>query len=227
MSDILTELRDCKQKFRCVVADPPWQYGKWGKASEKAFLVSGICEETNKEIPMPYPTMTVADIAALPVAGCASEDCDLYLWATQKYLPGAFIVMQAWGFRYCQTLTWCKAPRGLGQGGLFCPTSEFLLLGRKGRMPQGKRRVDSTWWQVKRPHNSHSTKPEFFQDMVETVSDGPRLELFARRARPGWTTIGNEADGMDVKDSLILLAQGRHPCYGVEKHGESRHEKDV
>lgn len=61
-------------------------------------------------------------------------------------------------------------------------------------MPKGKRRVDSTWWQVKRPHNSHSTKPEFFQDMIETVSDGPRLELFARRPREGWTVWGNEVE---------------------------------
>lgn len=177
--------------FRCIVADPPWQYGKWGRAP----LTCRPATEAypaDKVYPMAYPTMPVSDIAALPVAGCAADDCDLYLWTTQKYLPDAFSVMQAWGFRYCQALTWCKAPRGLGQGGLFCPTSEFLLLGRKGRMPQGKRRLDSTWWQVKRPHNSHSTKPEFFQDMVETVSDGPRLELFARRARPGWTVWGNE-----------------------------------
>lgn len=30
--------------------------------------------------------------------------------------------------------------------------------------------------------------------MIETVSDGPRLELFARRARPGWTVWGNEVE---------------------------------
>ena len=171
--------------FRCIVADPPWQYGKWGRATP-AHRPNG------HEYAMPYPTMTVQEIAALPVAGCADKDCDLFLWTTQKYLFDAYCVMQAWGFRYCQVLTWCKAPRGLGQGGLFCPTTEFLLLGRKGRMPQGKRRLDSTWWQVKRPHNSHSTKPEFFQDLIETVSDSPRLELFARRERPGWTVWGNE-----------------------------------
>ena len=174
-------------RFRCIVADPPWQYGKWGRTTPAS-------RPNGHEYDMPYPTMTVAEIAALPVAGCASEDCDLYLWTTQKYLPDAFSVMQAWGFRYCQTLTWCKAPRGLGQGGLFCPTTEFLLLGRKGRMPQGKRRIESTWWQVKRPHNSHSTKPEVFQDLIETVSDGPRLELFARRPRLNWTVWGNEVE---------------------------------
>lgn len=140
---------------------------------------------------MPYPTMSVDEICALKVGELAADDCDLYLWTTQKYLPDAFKVLAAWGFKYCQTLTWCKTPRGTGQGGLFCPTTEFLILGRKGKMPK-KPRIDSTWWNVKRPHNSHSTKPEFFQDLIETVSDGPRLELFARRPRDGWTVWGNE-----------------------------------
>ena len=61
-------------------------------------------------------------------------------------------------------------------------------------MPKVKR-VDSTWWQVKRPHNSHSTKPEFFQDMIEVVSDYPRLEMFARRQREGWDVFGDEVEG--------------------------------
>ena len=30
--------------------------------------------------------------------------------STQKYLPDAFEVLKAWGFKYCQTLTWCKTP---------------------------------------------------------------------------------------------------------------------
>lgn len=135
--------------------------------------------------------MTTEEIKALPVAKLAAEDCDLYLWTTQKYLPDAFGVLAAWGFRYCQTLTWCKTPRGTGQGGLYCPTTEFMLLGRKGKMPV-KKRVDTTWWNVKRHQNCHSHKPEFFQDVIEAQSDGPRLELFARRKRHGWASWGNE-----------------------------------
>jgi len=137
--------------------------------------------------------MTVEEIKALPVGNLAADDCDLYLWVTQKYLPHAFDVMRAWGFRYCQTLTWCKTPRGTGQGGLYCPTTEFLILGRKGKAPK-KKRVDTTWWNVKRPHNSHSTKPELFQDIIEAQSDEPRLELFARRKRPGWASWGNDVE---------------------------------
>jgi N6-adenosine-specific RNA methylase IME4 len=142
---------------------------------------------------MPYQTMTVQAITELRVCNLAGADCDLYLWTTQRYLRDAFCVLESWGFRYCQILTWCKAPRGKGQGGLFTPTTEFILLGRKGRMPK-KQRIDSTWWQVKRPHNSHSTKPEFFLDLIETVSDAPRLEMFARRARIGWDVWGNEVE---------------------------------
>jgi N6-adenosine-specific RNA methylase IME4 len=194
-----TPVEPIVMRFSCIVADPPWQYGHWGKASTTSNNENGKNwakrhverPGENQPIPLPYKAMTVEQIKALPVASLAAENCDLYLWATQKYLPDAFDVLKAWGFRYCQTLTWCKAPRGTGQGGLFCPTTEFLLLGRIGAMPK-KERIDSTWWQVKRPHNRHSAKPEFFMDVIEAMSDGPRLELFARRKRLGWYSWGNE-----------------------------------
>lgn len=175
------------KKYKTIVADPPWTYGKWGRATPKL-------RPNSVEYEMPYSTLTLNQIKALQVATIAAEDCDLYLWTTQKYLPHAFGVMKAWGFKYCQTITWCKAPRGTGQGGLYCPTTEFLLLGRKGRMPVGKTRKDSTWWHVTRPHDSHSRKPEFFQDLIEQQSDAPRVELFARRQRPGWDVWGNEVE---------------------------------
>jgi N6-adenosine-specific RNA methylase IME4 len=178
--------------FRCIVADPPWRYNRiWCKASDHYRNPTRPGSEDTVGRRMPYPEMTMEQIKTLPVGSLAAENCDLYLWVTQKYLPDAFDVLNSWGFRYCQTLTWCKTPRGTGQGGLYCPTTEFLILGRKGKMPDRKR-VDSTWWNVKRPHNCHSAKPEFFQDMIEAMSDAPRLELFARRKRLGWHHWGNE-----------------------------------
>lgn len=173
--------------YRTIVADPPWQYGKWGKAS---IAPRGSSYEP-QDSKMPYKTMRVDEIKAMRVGEIAAENCDLYLWATQKYLPDAFGVMKAWGFKYCQTLTWCKKPKGTGQGGLYCPTTEFLLLGRRGEMPAGKKRIDTTWWEVKRPMR-HSQKPEYFQDIIELQSDEPRIELFARRVRDGWDVWGNE-----------------------------------
>lgn len=179
------EFRTTASKFKTIVADPPWKYGAWGKATPES-------RPNCKVYAMPYQTMSVEEICAMKVGDLADDDCDLYLWATQKYLPESFGVIEAWGFRYCQTLTWCKTPRGTGQGGLYCPTTEFLLLGRRGKMPD-KLRVDTTWWNITRPHNCHSAKPEFFTDLIEAMSDAPRLELFARRNRLGWSTWGNES----------------------------------
>lgn len=177
------------KKYKCIVVDPPWQYGKWGKASDRCLLAG---KSQNASAPLPYSHMSIQDIAAMPTAKIADDNCDLYLLVTQKYLPDSFEILRRWGFKYCQTLTWCKTPRGTGQGGLFCPTTEFIILARRGRMPK-KPRIDSTWWNVKRT-KKHSQKPEFFQDLIESVSDSPRIELFARRPRPGWDVWGNEVD---------------------------------
>ena len=184
VAGLLDELVIPHGGYKCIVADPPWQYGKWGMPSDRPNQIAAR--------DMPYPTMSVNEICEMHIKALVADDCDLYLWATQKYLPAAFEVMKAWGFKYCQILTWCKTPRGTGQGGLYCPTTEFLILGRRGKMPKDKTRLDSTWWNIKRPHNQHSKKPEFFQDLIERMSDGPRIELFARRPREGWDVWGNE-----------------------------------
>ena len=183
----------CAFKYQTIVVDPPWQYGAWGAPTNRPKHLVGK--------PMPYKTMSLIDIEKLPISSIAADNCELYLWVTQRYLPAAFRIIESWGFKYCQTLTWCKRPRGLGQGGVYCPTTEFIILGRRGRMPK-VRRVDTTWWLVKRPHNSHSTKPEVFQDIIESVSLPPRIELFARRERHGWDVWGNE-----VPCSIELGAQ--------------------
>jgi len=138
--------------------------------------------------------MTIEEISSLPIRNIADNNCELYLWTTQKYLPCVFEVMKRWGFKYCQTLIWCKMPRGTGQGGMFCPTTEFLILGRKGRMPLQKKRIDSTWWKIKRPHNSHSSKPQFFRELIQQTTYSPRIELFAREKTPGWDVWGNEVE---------------------------------
>jgi N6-adenosine-specific RNA methylase IME4 len=192
----------CTSKYQTIVVDPPWQYGAWGKASDTPLARKKFPNgQWSKEYSLPYKTMSLIDIEKLPVSSIAADNCELYLWVTQRYLPAAFRIVESWGFKYCQTLTWCKRPRGLGQGGVYCPTTEFIILGRRGLMPK-VRRVDTTWWLVKRPHNSHSTKPEVFQDIIESVSLPPRIELFARRERHGWDVWGNE-----VPCSIELGAQ--------------------
>ena len=179
------------QKYRTIVADPPWKYGKWGGNSGRSEK-DRTWNEKAANLPLPYSFMSLAEIAALPIPDLAEADCELYVWTTQKYLEHTFPLIKGWGFKVCETLTWCKEPRGTGQGGLFTPTTEFIVHGRIGRMPK-KQRIDSTWWKVARP-NVHSRKPESFQDIIEQVSDAPRLEMFARRYRLGWDSWGNEVE---------------------------------
>jgi len=181
--------------YKTIVVDPPWKYGIWGGGSGKGkdMRKAQSFKPYTQNLPLPYPTMTIDEIKSLPIARVAADNCELYLWTTQKYLPVSFDVLEVWGFKYCQTITWCKKPRGTGQGGVYCPTTEFIVLGRKGKMPKVKR-IDSTWFLTKRPNNSHSKKPEYFQDMIETVSEPPRLEIFARRKRDGWDVFGNEVE---------------------------------
>jgi N6-adenosine-specific RNA methylase IME4 len=55
-------------------------------------------------------------------------------------------------------------------------------------------RVDTRWFTW--PRGAHSAKPDAFYDMVEQVSPGPYMELFARRARLGdWDYWGDQSLG--------------------------------
>ena len=162
--------------YSTIVADPPWHYDPGGPTTGWGPLR-----------PPPYSSMTVAEIAEMPVGELCSADAHLYLWTTNAYLAAAFGVAEAWGFRHSQTLTWCKPPRGIGPGGAFSNTTEFVLFCRRGSLAPTKR-IDTTWWAW--PRGPHSVKPAAFGDIVEQVSPGPYLELFARSPRLGWDAWG-------------------------------------
>ncbi len=164
--------------YRTIVADPPWAYDEgWPKSN-------GQGQKGNPERrSLGYSAMTVAEVAAMPVEDIADVGAHLYLWTTNRYLATTFRVAEAWGFTPKQTLVWCKPPRGLGPGGAFASTTEFVLFCRRGSLGSTAR-VDSTWWQWSR--RGHSVKPPEFLDLVERVSPGPYCELFARAPRLGW-----------------------------------------
>ena len=172
-------------RYRTIVADPPWHYKDWPVSR----IYRGA-EHDGRRTPIKYPTMAVAEIAALRPP--ADDHAHLYLWTTNRYLRDAYDVVEAWGFRFCQILVWAKTPMGIGPGGAFAQNAEFVPFCRKGS-PGQKKRVDSVWFNWPRMGAAHSRKPEAFLDLVEQVSPGPYLELFARRQRLGWDTWGDEA----------------------------------
>jgi len=181
--------------YHTVVVDPPWHYDSWPGVMGPDSKWKPDGERDNRRKPIDYPTLTVEEIAALPVGKLAAPDAHLYLWTTNRYLRDAFTVADAWGFRYSQALVWAKRPCGLGPGGTFAQTCEYILFCRRGSLSH-LRRHESTWWNFKRQgKGAHSQKPDAFLDIVEQVSPGPYVELFARRARFGWDYWGDESLG--------------------------------
>jgi N6-adenosine-specific RNA methylase IME4 len=183
------------QKYRTIVADPPWHV-KFGQDNNRvARLSTGSVKGTWSSPKMNYNTMSLQEIKDLPVGELAENDAHLYLWVINKYIEQSYSVVRAWGFEPVVMLSWCKTPRGLGLGGTFVQTTEHVLFARRGRNI-AKCRIDSTWWNWKRPEDGtgpkHSRKPEAFQDVVEQVSPPAYLEMFARRFRLGWDSWGNQ-----------------------------------
>jgi N6-adenosine-specific RNA methylase IME4 len=121
--------------YSTIVADPPWDHSDgWPAFSNNPTDV----QRGNHRLA--YSTMTVEEIAALPVVDLARPGSHLYLWTTNRYLDDAFSVARCWGFIPTITLVWCKEPKGLGTGGPFSITTEFIVHAR--RAVRSKREVE-------------------------------------------------------------------------------------
>lgn len=183
-----------RMKYSTIVADPPW------RVHRPPARLPGSGKGAGTNPPMPYPMLSVAEISALPVGALATDVAHLYLWTINRYVEQAYSVVRAWGFTPSTLLVWAKTPRGLGAGGHFALTTEYVLFARRGVEGANPAvRVESSWWNWTRPEIGtgpmHSRKPEAFLDLVESVSPGPYLEMFSRRNRLGWDTHGNESLG--------------------------------
>lgn len=165
-------------KYTCILADPPWQQPKCGK-----FNRHSSAEQ------IPYPMMPLADICNMPVGDLAEDGCHLWLWTTNAFLRQAFDVIDAWGFRYLTTVTWVKPS---GMGAYFVSRTQHLLFAYRKplRFPMARYRPTVFFANPKR----HSQKPAESFDLIESISPGPRLELFSRKKRDGWHSWGNEVD---------------------------------
>lgn len=180
------------ERYRTIVADPPWAYddpfGGYNSASGNRLLVRRK---------LPYESMTVEEIAALPVAKLADPaGANLFLWTTNRYLPSAFDVMKAWGATYRQMLLWSKTGANPNTGSIAPTSCEFLLYGRIGNGAPIAAKWPHAVITTKRLSASHSRKPDVFLDLIEQSSPEPRVELFARRARMmGWDYWGDQSHG--------------------------------
>jgi N6-adenosine-specific RNA methylase IME4 len=169
---------DTTTRYPVILADPPWQYENPPTVAASRFV--------------PYPTMTLDDICALPVGDLATDDAILYLWATAPKLMEAGQVLDAWGFDYRTCFVWVKDKIGLG---FFARNQhEMLLVARRGNIPapSPSALVSSI---IEAPRGAHSEKPVQAYEIIEACyPELPKIELFSRKARAGWAAWGNQAE---------------------------------
>lgn len=192
---------------KVMAADPPWDF--------KTYSDKGQGKSA------PYPTLNYKDMLDLPVADIMARDSLLFMWATGPNLAQALELGTAWGYTYVTiAFTWVKqSSRGhgwhWGMGYYTRANAELVLLFKRGSGLSRKRRdvhqlildddalvLFTESEVIMNRVMAHSRKPEDVQDRIEQLFDGPYVELFARRQRSGWLCLGNEIDGLDIRDSL-------------------------
>jgi len=194
------------KRYTTVLADPPWLERGGGKIKRGA--------------DRHYPLLKTEQIMAMPVPSFSEKNSHLYLWITNNHLPDGLRVMEAWGYDYKTMITWAKDRIGIGQ--YFRGMTEHVLFGVRGNIPyrfktNGKRAQGRTL--IVAPKGGHSEKPEELRAMIELVSPGPYLELFAREQYPGWDCWGNEVKSDIVMPGLWSTVQDTmiEPCGDEEE----------
>ena len=163
-----------------AMADPPWKEdGGGGRGAQNH-----------------YPTLSTPEILRV-MRSCeeyrafaAEPRAHLYMWTTSNFRGEAHWLLDALGWRYITDFVWLKTRPATGQY-RFSRHEHLLLADRSSGAPMlpAKAYPSSV---IEAPQEEHSKKPAVFYELVEQISPGPYLEIFARNLRPGWTSWGND-----------------------------------
>ena len=211
--------------FKTGIIDPPWPYtaapGKKEKDKGTKSLSGFVQTPDGKD---QYPVLSIEEMCALPIGDLI--DSYLFMWTTMPFFPAALKMYEAWGFEYKTGMCWGKwdvskqtnsprlfelpvdydfnMPGNGGYGGVgfwFLGNHELVLIGKKHGAPSIRTGESSLFLY---PKTKHSEKPDRVHRLCEKYFPKEYVEIFGRRARAGWTVLGNEApgDGKDIRDSL-------------------------
>ena len=177
------------KKYRTILADPPWD----------------VLQRGNNGAVKHYNLMSVEQIKAMPIQQLVEDNAHCWLWVTNAALRYGYEVLEAWGFTPRSIFTWVKPRPTLGV--YLRNATEHILFGTRGKAPV-KFNCQPTWGYF--PLQGHSVKPQEQYAIIERVSHGSYLELFARRQQPGWDVWGDEIV------SSIKIPGYPVPCYSDE-----------
>lgn len=203
-------------RYRTIVADPPWDYGDDSMPWRTGTVPHYPSMPFDQLAALPVASLATEDAhlylwAVIPLMDTAYRLVEAWGFKPDTLLtwckpgPGLgggyrgnteHLIVARRGFHTinptCATCggrargsrkCGCVSPdwrhKGMPLTGDTAPRASFLSVS------------DGTWFTA--PRGRHSEKPELFMDLIEQMSPGPRLEMFARRQRLGWDTWGNEA----------------------------------
>lgn len=216
-----------RNHFGAILADPPWHFEAWASPP----YGKGRAAESH------YDTMTESELAELPIADLAAENCVLFMWACWPMIEQAFRTIDAWGFKF-KTCGFCWVKADATQINMFDEeitadmllgywtrsNSEVCLLATRGKP---KRTAADVRQAIIAPKREHSRKPDGIHERIERLVAGPYLELFARQQRLGWTVWGNQTDKFapaiapDDYDSAKDMEGSIRDCYAAIKEREA------
>lgn len=174
--------------WEIVYADPAWKFA------------SNSTAKPGRNCSRHYPTMTVEEVAAMPVREVVAKRALLLLWITVPHEHRASEVIRAWGFREKSRLVWDKGRIGTGYWAR--NRHEPLIIATRGGFPCPKPALFPTSI-IPGARREHSRKPEWVPEILDArLPEARKLELFARRQRPGWTVWGNETGKFETITEL-------------------------
>lgn len=166
-------------KYKTIIIDPPWPMEK-------------ILRHTAPEqAEFDYPVMTVDEIQELPIETIAEDNCHLFVWTTQKFIPQSYKLLRTWGFKYVLNMIWHKSG-GFQPVGLPQFNCEFVVYGRKGNIKFLDGKDFPCCFTGER--REHSRKPVEFYDLIRRVTEEPRIDMFSREKLDGFDQYGNETE---------------------------------
>lgn len=211
------------EPFGTILADPPWKY-----RDQKLKM-----KRTGNGAAAHYRTAIQDEILAALDPYVIADNAHLWCWVTNAFMAEAHQVVRAWGFEQRTILTWVKGrlavqttDRGrravlvqhIGQGTYLRNSTEHVLFCTRGRAPiaHALRNIPTAFvypgrWRGRR----NSEKPPVVHRLAERVSPAPRLELFARQPRAGWTVHGHEVAGLDPFGHATIVVSEADDAYST------------
>lgn len=167
-----------------IAADPPWSFrdslpGR-GRGAAKHYRC--------------LPVDAIAEIM-LPVCRSAGRDAVLFLWRVASMQQEALVLAKVLDFTVKSELVWLKHTKtgkvAFGMGHYVRASHEVCLICTRGSALPEVRNVRSIF---EAPVREHSRKPEEFYAIVDAMyPNSPKVELFARTRRAGWTSHGDQS----------------------------------